>query len=477
MQRIGLALLLIGCGPGFEVLDGPVPGVATVSIRGQSKGTGEVTFTAGDEVLVASAARPDDVTIVGLRAGGDYEVEVTVTDDEGNPVGLGPSSYQAAPPPSSGPTFVQRTFDPDRVCDPEGRFLVSWLGSTTGVAIVDRAGNYRWALPSETRRQQINRTRVSRDGTAVHYFYVDQQRTDDLATLVTRPLDGSEPTTTRTLWGHHDFIELPDRETVAWIGYAFEDVGSSDVVGLPEPWGGADPLPSAADVIYETTLGNDGSVQPREVVNLFDDYFPDHPIEYTEPSTFDYGAFLPDWHNLTHGNSLALVDDTYLLMLRWVDSLLGIDRVTGAIWTFGGTYNEFAPVDGQSLDDLFLQAHFSDAWQDTDGLHVLVFDNRPLDVPSKLSEYVLDVENRTFDRVWTYQADDHDRVMGDVLRFNIEGCDNLLVSFSSRGRLVELTRDGDVVWDVATRASSNLARVQYLPSFEDAAAGAYPTEE
>ncbi|MEO0601475.1 MAG: hypothetical protein AAF211_08570, partial [Myxococcota bacterium] len=118
-----------------------------------------------------------------------------------------------------------------------------------------------------------------------------------------------------------------------------------------------------------------------------------------------------------------------------------------------------------------------EAWQDTDGLHMLVFDNRPEGEPSRLSEYVLDLENRTFERTWGYQASAYEAVLGDVVRFGIEGCDNVLVAFSGRGRLVELTRDGEIVWEIATRAGTGLARVQYLPDFDNPAAAVYPAEE
>jgi hypothetical protein len=78
--------------------------------------------------------------------------------------------------------------------------------------------------------------------------------------------------------------------------------------------------------------------------------------------------------------------------------------------------------------------------------------------------------------VWQYQANQHEEVLGDVLRFGIEGCDNRLVSFSQRGRLVEMTPEGEIVWEIATRASSALARVQYLPDLDDPATATYPAE-
>jgi len=472
-----LATGLVACGNGVEILDGAIPGVATVTVRGPDGSTAEAAFTdrTSGEVLTSSVELPSDIVQLGLRAGGSYDVAVSVTDD-GKVDERKPLEFQAAAPPSSGPTFVPQVYDEGKVCDPDARFLVSWLGTTTGVAIVDRQGNYRWAVQSASEDEQVNRARISRDGTAVHYLYVDLRRRDDIATVVTQPLDGSPATTTRTLNGHHDFFELPDQTTLAWLGYDFRDVPADEIVDLPEPWEGDDPLATASDTIYEAAVGSDGTVEPRTVVNLYDDYFPEHPILYTTRANFRKGAFLPGVHNLTHSNSLALVGDTYLTMLRWVDALLGIDRDTGEIWTLGGVYNEFDPVEGQSLDDLFREAHFSDAWEDEDGLHILVFDNRPSGEDSRLAEYVIDVDDRTFELVWQYQANQHEEVLGDVLRFGIEGCDNRLVSFSQRGRLVEMTPEGEIVWEIATRASSALARVQYLPDLDDPATATYPAE-
>ncbi|MEN0065381.1 MAG: aryl-sulfate sulfotransferase [Myxococcota bacterium] len=460
----------------LQVVDGAVAGVALVTLPGADAGTAEVTFEdPSGEVLTTTAELPGDIVQLGLKAGGNYTVRATVTND-GDSETFDDVSFQAGPPPSNGPTFLQQSFDPSLACDPDGRYLVSWLGNSTGVAIIDRDGNYRWSVPSASDEEQVNRVRISRDGESLHWMFVDTDRIDDIGQIVTRPLDGGDATQTRALWGHHDFVEHPDQTTIGWLGFDFRDIAAADVVGLPSPWQGSDPLPTASDTIYETTIGTDGTAETTTVINLYDDYFPDHPIVYTTERNFRLGSFLPGYHELTHGNSLALVGDTYLAMLRWVDSVVGVNRTNGEIWTLGGVYNEFTPVDGQTVDDLFLQSHFSDAWQDTDGLHMLVFDNRPRPEPSRLSEYVLDIENRTFDRVWTYQDDSHEAVLGDVRRFGIEGCDNVLVSFSGSGRLVELTRDGQVAWEVATRSGAALSRVQYLPSFDDPAAAVYPAE-
>lgn len=471
--------ILAACGEvrGVTVEDGDVAGVAVVSVRSPDEGTATVTFEDKNtgEILTTTGELPGDLTQLGLSAGSSYTVHVDVTESDGTVKEGRAIDFQAASPPSSGPTFVQQVYEPDRMCDPEGFLLTSWLGAQTGVAIIDRAGNYRWSVPSVSRQQQINRARISRDGKDIHFMFVDVDRIDtEVSSVVTRPLDGGEATITKVFSGHHDFVEHPDETTIGWLGYDFRDVPAVDVVGLPNPWDGADPLPTAADTILEGRFGDDGTMEPVTIFNFYDDYFPDHPITYTTDTNFAIDDFLPGVHELTHGNSLALVGDTYLTMLRWTDSVVGVSRTTGEYWTLGGVYNEFTPVEGQNLDILFREPHFSDAWEDADGLHMLVFDNRLPDVDSKLAEYVLDVENRTVERVWEYQADAHEAVLGDVQRFHIEGCDNLLVAFSGRGRLVELTRDGDIVWEVRIRVGAGLARVQYLPSFDDPASAIYP---
>ena len=66
------------------------------------------------------------------------------------------------------------------------------------------------------------------------------------------------------------------------------------------------------------------------------------------------------------------------------------------------------------------------------------------------------------------------RLLGDVRRIPVEGCDNLLISFSNQGRIVELTREGEVVWDVTSGVNHVIARVTYLPDIYDFSGAAYP---
>jgi hypothetical protein len=58
----------------------------------------------------------------------------------------------------------------------------------------------------------------------------------------------------------------------------------------------------------------------------------------------------------------------------------------------------------------------------------------------------------------------------------IEGCDNVLVSWSGQGRLQELTRDGQVVWEVQFALGDITGRAQYLSSLYDFADQAYWSE-
>ena len=62
---------------------------------------------------------------------------------------------------------------------------------------------------------------------------------------------------------------------------------------------------------------------------------------------------------------------------------------------------------------------------------------------SRLVEYAFD--DAGYQEVWSYESDKFENVLGDVRRIPIDGCDNLLVSWSGQGRISEITRDGELV--------------------------------
>jgi outer membrane protein assembly factor BamB len=103
--------------------------------------------------------------------------------------------------------------------------------------------------------------------------------------------------------------------------------------------------------------------------------------------------------------------------------------------------------------------HLSDLWEDG----ALVFDNgdhRP-DLRSRVVEYRLDLQAGTFQQTWEYWHPEgmHIPILGDARRLP-DG--NKLIAWSSQGRLVEVTPDGDEVWSVQTDVGAIWGRVRWL---------------
>lgn len=221
----------------------------------------------------------------------------------------------------------------------------------------------------------------------------------------------------------------------------------------------------AADAIYEVAEGASETGAETVVWSAFEDY---PQGVYRLPAEGFAGAFLPDAFELGHGNSLAYVDstNTYYMGWRWLDTLLAVERGGALQWQWGGPFNELTGDDSK----LFYHSHFSDVW---DG-GLLMFDNRTRELNSRLVEYSFD--GSSFEQTWEYMEPEpkFENLLGDVQRIPVEGCDNVLVSWSGQGRISEITRDGQVVWDTGATAIGNvISRVYFLPDLYDMSGAAY----
>ncbi len=299
-------------------------------------------------------------------------------------------------------------------------------------------------------------------------------------------LDGEVVSKTRTLWGHHDFIELQDGK-LAWLGYDFRELE------ILEPLDGQPKNPDKPDgatwevlgerVVADTiVIGDEGASDvggEQELFNFFDDVSTDiYDVRY-KPNT-DIGFLGDDVYEYSHANSLVYHedDDAFFIMYRWLDALQKIDHTSGEIlWQFGDIPGVPGDVTGNDADR-FVHAHFSETWEDK----LLIFDNHdnandPADPPSMLKEYTVDTvdeTSKTFTLDWQYDSDRLETILGDVRRMPIEGCDNVLVSWSSQLRITEITRDGQVVWDLSGDIGNAVSRVQFIPDLHDFSDVAYP---
>ena len=473
---VGLGVLS-GCGGGgadLEVSDGAVPGVAEVHFTSKKEGIARVYYSVSggpeQQTPPSASGTEHDVTLLGLKAGMTYTVRVEVEGANGKITSSDEIEFTAGPPSQGMPIFSLEESEPELMCDPGGYFLFGFIGdAASGVGILDRDSQYVWTVPNEEPGAQVGRPRPGRDGKSILWNYADSERIEDLAAVVRLSMDGKTRTVTRTLNGHHDFVELPDGK-IAWLGYAFDEAHEFELDGMMVT------APVAVDTIHEVEEGTSDAAAASTVFNMFEDY--PHPV-YNTGNNFRESGFLPGYREFSHGNSIAYLehDDSYLIMLRWISALVKVDRATGAfVWQMGGVQNEFDDTDNPGSDEnLFFEPHFSDAWSD----QLFVFNNGPKPTPnnpstSRLMRYTLDEDGRTFTNTWSYDTGDYENILGDVRRMGIEGCDNVLVSFSGQGRIAELTPDGRVAWSTAGSLGYVTTRVYYLPDLYDFTGAGYP---
>lgn len=159
-----------------------------------------------------------------------------------------------------------------------------------------------------------------------------------------------------------------------------------------------------------------------------------------------------------HPNSLAKdIDGNYVVSFASLGEITKIDAVTGAmLWRLGGRNNQFTFI-GDPLGGFGTQHHA----QVLPSGNLLLIDNGVKHVPpeSRAVEYKLDLAARTATLVWEYR---HIPPLfapfaGSVQRLK-NG--NTFVAFGAASQVVEVTANGDVVWEA--QVTSNGKRVPFL---------------
>lgn len=172
-----------------------------------------------------------------------------------------------------------------------------------------------------------------------------------------------------------------------------------------------------------------------------------------------------DW---THANSVYYDADAdeYVLSLRNLNAIVGIDQESGAlVWEVGGTMpGAFTLTEG----DGFVTQHGA---RTTDN-GVILFNNRDYqdgehDLWSEAVEYEVDWEAQTYRRLWTYDADL--QVFSAVLG-NAEPIDDgeRLVAFGGAGRIVRLTDDNEILLQIDGDLGAPYGYVHWIPEFAGA---------
>jgi hypothetical protein len=458
VARFGWLVVLAACSGGSGTVEGvtftaaAAPGVGTISFTTEASGEARVVFGVAEDALdqetPSVAASGGTIEVRGLRLGTEHWAKVVVTDGD-DETESDVISFTIDPPPAGVPSFNVNSWDPSLSCMDGGHVLFSYLGQNkSGVAVVNRDARYVWAVASDAPDLQIGRVRPGRDGQSLVWNVFDQEKEVDLGEIVRLSFDGATRTDTRTVVAHHDFVELPDG-SFSWLSYDRRVATNPD-----DPKLGDEDM--SAESVHTGPEGATDETGATQLWNQWDDY---PQGVYTIPEEAD--EFLNDGSlEIGHANSLAYVpeQDAYYVMWRWLDTMVKIGGDGSYQWQWGGPFNDLAGDDAT----LFEHSHFSEVW---DG-GMLMFDNRNSADGSRLVEYTFD--DTSFEEVWSYETGDFENLLGDVRRMPVDGCDNVLVSYSNQGRLLEITRDGEIAWDIGTSGIGNItSRLFFVPDLYD----------
>ena len=411
-----IAMALSGCGPSEEPLldtvevevDESILTKVTIRWTTETASTGSVAYGDGgalSEVAVSDGSGTEhEVVLRYLRAGQDYEFEVTSESSDGE-LGSGVLSFTTGYVPSSLPAFSVTQNEEDA---PEMSFVGSVISTPSAPILFDSEGYYRWWIVEEE-AETIARARLSHDGETLLYLATGSNDKGSINEVRRVDLDTGSYEALETPMAHHDFIEFEDG-TVAYLGQDTRYIGETRVV---------------ADRLVE--LAPDGT--QTTIWDTWRDYDWDPDFEAIDGS---------GW---SHANALDYIaeEDAYLVSLRNFDAIVKLDGESGEIlWQFGGEDSDFELTSGEFTSS---QHQFE---LTENGL--LVFDNSyRFGDTSRAVEYALDEDTMTAEEIWSYVPSPglYCFGLGDVHRLE-DG--NTVVTWSTSGQMDMITPEGDVVW-------------------------------
>ncbi len=442
---IFLGLVLGGCSPepATVTADAALPSVALVQWSSTTSGKAQVRLERdGAEILTTpladASSTEHQVRVAGLLHGVEHTLVPLLTDDEGG-LTEGESVHWRAPSaPADLPLFqVAVTSD---ALTPGYVALHTLDRERDAVVIVDREGRVVWYLFVEEGLAVLS-VSLSRDGKALWFVTHATDYVETGATIHHVALDGSFHQTWDQALTHSGVAETPEG------GFGTLRKASRNQDDETLIW----------DEIWEQ--GADGT--DRRVFSFDEAFEPESFCYHQEiiiPSDSDETTSF-DW---THANSLLLSPDeeAWILLVRHYDAVMRIDRTSGEIdWILGGPYADLKLEPATPPLD---HGHMS--WY-RDG-EMLIFDNGNHREPpvSRLVGYALDEEELSAERtlVWSDDEQTFSEWLGDVIALP-QG--TLLSSWTTAGRVLETSREGDLLWELNSEAYTATGRVVWLEGF------------
>lgn len=369
-----------------------IPTVVTVRWTTDEEVTGYVRYGDGLETPVDKPGTEHEAVLVGALPGEDLPFTV-VTGDGGE------SEEQVVTVGTLGTDLPAMTATGTN----DRWIMTTLLGSLRGPALLNPEGQIVWFYPATT-ELFVYRARVARDGKSVLYNVanVSGEPAED-SKLVRISWDGTSIEETPVPLLAHEFVELEDGSITTMAVEFGQDQAGNEIRG--------DKLVSVA---------TDGT--QTDVWSAWDCFDPD-----------DEPGLEPEvgW---TFANSLDLDAATgdYLLSLRNFSSIVRIDPGARTCpWVFGTTAATLEPQ-----GEVFKYEHQFVVSDD----EILVFDNEGDASASRVISY-----DTAGVAQWTWSADIHTFVLGDVTRLDDE---ELMVDWAVGGGMDRFTPDGDATWSL-----------------------------
>lgn len=358
-----------------------------------------------------------------------------------------PEPDSAEPEDSGGVPFVPPSWVPafqfhaDAPEDGEGGILAVPVMQPGGggVVVLDDTGAVIWAYPPDAplQGQPPTRARFSLDGRDI-IFSRTTLAYDLKSEIVSVPLDGGAPRTVGITSGHTDFTEYTPGG-FAMLGWDIRNYGDRKIMG--------------ENIIERAADGTE-----RVVWTVFDEFEPD--LTRVFPSHYAPDRTVEGWSHI-NGISYSDVDDAYYVTMSFNQGVAKIDRASGQMdWYIGepgaGT---FTNPDG---DRLLMMPH---SVQRIDG-GILVLSRGNAAIPGTCSEAVeleLDHVSNEVRRGWSYETPDCLLVTFYGGAERLPG-GNTVITWTSAGRIDQVTPDGKVTWGVSTDLGSTLGFSSWAPA-------------
>ncbi len=338
--------------------------------------------------------------------------------------------------PSFLPDVDVTVYDADRVDSTP--YILTTLLVVNMAGAFNRDGDYLWYRSYDEDHFAFS-LGFGADGSTLIQLVNSDPIDAEESLLFEETLDHSSTDTIMAGSAHHD-IAILDDGTIAVIG--------TDVRDWTDP-ATHETFQVVGDTIVELTPDGTWST----LFTVWDWTEPESGQEW-EVSFYSEGE---DW---THGNAMSYSAErnSYLLSLGNLDTILEIDRATGAVISSFGAKGEYSIASGSTVFDF----QHSPTW--TDDGHILLI-SRSGD-ESVAVEYELDQQSRQLNEVWTYGQGEglYAVAMGFVERMD-NG--NTLINFGSAGVIREVTPEKEVVWEMQTGVGSFFGPVLTFDDFYD----------